>query len=206
VVQLREELLDCGSQRRERLEQMVMCDLAPQMLPEQLNQVELRRIGRQLARLQPVGITLQDESGRLAAVNDKVVDYRGEQAGALPTGHDYRLAEPGADCFRHGDLDEAEARLRRAWALAESLKHFRLMDEIHQTWADVYQAHTLLIRRVSRWRPPSICSSARSACGGCDRVGCPSGLALSMRGGVSPLAPSGGAPLTNAAGPLVGAS
>lgn len=42
--------------------------------------------------------------------------------------------------LRRADLDEAEARLRRGWAVAESLKHFRLMAEIHQTWAGVYQA------------------------------------------------------------------
>jgi tetratricopeptide (TPR) repeat protein len=45
--------------------------------------------------------------------------------------------------LRRGDLDEAESRLGRGWALAEALKHFRLMAEIHQTWADVYQARGL---------------------------------------------------------------
>lgn len=45
--------------------------------------------------------------------------------------------------LRRNDLTEAEERLRRGWALAEELKHFRLMAEIHQTWADVYLARDL---------------------------------------------------------------
>ena len=95
-----------------------MCDLPSQMLPEQLNDIQLRRIGWQLTDDEAVGIALQDALGDLAAVNDEVIEHQydlgttpalagtvggdyGVEQGAK-TGAVLALADNVGDATRHG--------------------------------------------------------------------------------------------------------
>lgn len=83
VVQAGQELLDGGHQVGNALEEVIVRDLAAQVFPEPLDQIELGRIGGQGHHAQAVGILGQHFAGLLRTVNDVIVDNQGD-LGAVP--------------------------------------------------------------------------------------------------------------------------
>ncbi len=55
---------------------MIMRNLTPQVLPEQLNYVQLRRIGWQLTHLEPIRVAFQHPIGGFATMDNEIVNYQ----------------------------------------------------------------------------------------------------------------------------------
>jgi len=113
-VQVGQELLDGSDQVFNALEQVIVRNLAAQVFPEPLDQVELGRVGEQSHHAQAVGILVQHFGGLLGTVNDVVVvDDQGD-LGTIP-GFVWAI---GLDNL----LDQANEAIR-VLALSDEMRH-----------------------------------------------------------------------------------